>query len=122
MHAGGDTLQHMLYGFDDKNLYFALKSDFSSLEDTICQIDVSFDDNKKTFEIDLGYKKNTSGDVTYAIDHILEASIPLKLFKGAEKIFLEFKLIKNGLVIEKAPLYNAVEINIADDFKEEWIV
>ena len=46
----------------------------------------------------------------------------LKLFKGAEKIYLEFKLIQNGLVIEKAPLYNAVEINIADDFKEEWIV
>ena len=122
MHAGGDTLQHMLYGFDDKNLYFALKSDFSSLEDTVCQIDVSFDDNKKTFEIDLECKKSTSGDVTYAIDHILEASIPLKLFKGAEKIFLEFKQVKNGLVIEKAPLYNAVEINIADDFKEEWIV
>ena len=80
MHAGGDTLQHLLFGFDDKNLYIALKSDFSSLENTICQIDVSFDDNKKTFEIDLDCRKNTSDDVTYAIDHILEASIPLKLF------------------------------------------
>ena len=30
MHAGGDTLHNMLYGFDEKNLYIALKSDFSS--------------------------------------------------------------------------------------------
>lgn len=122
MHAGGDVLQKMLYGFDDKNLYIALKSDFSSLEDTILQIDISFDESKKTLEVDLGYKKNTTDSISYAIGHILEVSIPLNLFNGADKIYLEFKLVKNGLVIEKAPLYNAVEINIADDFKEEWIV
>ena len=92
------------------------------MEDTICQIDISFEEERKTFEIDLGYKKNTMNDVTYAVDHILEASIPLKLFKSAEKIYIELRLLKDGLVIEKAPLYNAVEVNIADDFKEEWIV
>ena len=57
MHAGGDILQHILYGFDDENLYIALKSDFSSIENTVCQIDVSCSDNKKTFEIDLDCKK-----------------------------------------------------------------
>ena len=122
MHAGGDTLQRLLYGFDEKNLYIALKSDFSTLTDTICQIDVSFGDEKKSFNIDLNEKKGSKHGMVYAISHILEASIPLKNFKSAEKIYLEFKLIQNGVVIEKAPLYNAVEVNIADDFKEEWIV
>ena len=105
-----------------ENLYIALKSDFSTLTDTICQIDVSFGDEKKSFNIDLNEKKGSKHGIVYAISHILEASIPLKNFKSAEKIYLEFKLIQNGVVIEKAPLYNAVEVNIADDFKEEWIV
>ena len=122
MHAGGDTLQNLLYGFDEKNLYLALKSDFSTTKDTICQIDISFGDSNKTFEIDLNQKKQTKDNIQYAINHILEAAIPLSNFKGEEKIYLEFKLIQNGIVVEKAPLYNAVEVNIADDFKEEWIV
>ncbi len=122
MHAGGDTLQRLLYGFDKTKLYLALKSDFSALSDTILHIDASFNEDKISFKIDLNKNKGSSSGVIYAINHILEISIPLSSFKSAEKIFLEFKLVKNGTVIEKAPLYNAVEINIADDFKEEWIV
>ena len=122
MHAGGDVLQHLLYGFDEKHLYLALKSDFSTLNDTICHIDISYGNEKKSFEIDLNEKKHSKNGLVYAINHILEISIPLKNFLPEEKIYLEFKLIQNGIVIEKAPLYNAVEVNIADDFKEEWIV
>lgn len=122
MHAGGDSLQRLLYGFDDTNLYLALKSDFSALKDVVLQIDVSFNEEKVTYNLDLNKTKNTQNGVKYAIDHILETALPLKHFKSAEKIFLEFKLIQKGTVIEKAPLYNAVEINIADDFKEEWLV
>lgn len=123
MHSGGNLLEKLLYGFDEENLYIALKSDFSGVKDTVCQIDITFDDNKETFEINLKDKKSKPGSaVQYAIDHILEASIPLSTFKGAEKIYLEFRLVKKNTVIEKAPLYNAVEINISDNFKEEWIV
>lgn len=121
MHSGENNLRMLLYGFDDKNLYLALNTDFSVSENVSLEIEASFEKEKKSFKIDLRERAGGSA-VKYAIANIFEAAISLKHFKNADKIFLTFRLLKNGTVIEKAPLYNAVEIDISGDFKEEWIV
>ena len=121
MHSGGDNMHKLLYGIDYDNLYLAFTDDLSQISNCILQIDVTYGDNKKTFEINLN-KSELKDHISYKIDQILEVSIPLHNFNNTDKVFLEFKILKNNTVIEKAPLYNAVEVNIKDDFKEEWIV
>lgn len=125
MHAGGGDLKRLLYAFDRENLYLALQSDFSEAAADTLELEIACGDTRETFEIELkcGSSKEVEGIKAFC-GNILEIAVPIKSFAASrhEKVYLSFKLKKEGMLVEKAPLYNAVEIDLAEDFSGDWIV
>lgn len=124
MHAGGGDLKRLLYGFDRMNLYLALTTDFANVNADVFEIEVAIGSDRKFFNINLGGGLSENKGFRCAEGNIFEVGIPLKdlAVKNDEKIYLSFKLKRGGIIVEKAPLYNAVEINIYEDFSKDWIV
>lgn len=124
MHAGGSDLKRLLFGNDSDNLYLALTTDFSTVKADTLEIEVGFGSERLSFEIALGGGFSENKGVRAFEGKIMEISLPLKFLAGAkgEKLYISFKLKRDGSVIEKAPLYNAVELDADEDFAEDWII
>ena len=124
MHAGGGELKKLFYGFDEKNLYIALDSDFREADDKELEIEVvsASGEGAVVFKARLGAKTEASGMVA-ASGPIFEAAIPIRdEWRSWKGLCLSLRLKKGSIIIEKAPLYNVVEIDISRNFAEEWII
>lgn len=124
MHAGGGDLKKLGYGFDEKNLYIALDADFREADDKELEIEILSASGEKPaiFKARLGGKIEPDG-MKAAAGPIFEAAIPIKdEWRSWKSLCLSLRLKRGNTVIEKAPLYNAVEIDISRDFGDEWII
>ncbi len=125
MHTDSAELKIMQFGFDSNNLYISLNTNFENSKNKILEIDVNTTSKNNTYAVELANEGvSTTKDVTYCINKIFEASIDItKLgITQGEKVYVSLKLVSDGTVIEKAPLYTPIEVDINDDFKSEWII
>lgn len=124
MHAGGGDLRKLLYGFDKDNLYLAIDSDFREFSGSTLEIEIVSDTggNGEIFSVALG-KNPTASGIDAACGPIFEAAVPIKPdWRQWKSLCISFRLKNGDTVVEKAPLYSAVEIDISRSFEDEWII
>ncbi len=124
MHAGGGDLKKLFYGFDEKNLYIALDADFREAGDKELEIEILSASGEKPAIFKARFDGKTEPDgMKAAAGPVFEAAIPIKdEWRSWKSLCLSLRLKRGNTIIEKAPLYNAVEIDISRDFGEEWII
>ena len=124
MHAGGGDLKKLYYGFDNKNVYIAIDTDFRESNGLVLEIEILSEtgSSSEVYKIALEENSKTKG-VKYAIGAIFEAAITIKddwrLWKN---LCLCLRLKRGDTIVEKAPLYSTAEIDISRDFTDEWII
>lgn len=124
MHAGGGDLKKMFYGFDRKNIYFAIDTDFRESNGLTLEVEILSEtgSGSEIYKILLDENSKTKG-IEYAIGSIFEASIPIKNeWRQWKNLCLSLRLKRGDTVVEKAPLYSTAEIDISRDFTDEWII
>lgn len=133
MHSSGTMLEKLYYGYDANMVYLRLDGEISHSLSGQYEVEIEITTyEKKIFILPLS---DTAGDtlgketpkgsiILYGAGKIFEAAIPFsELFKsGRGKLFVSFRIRKDGDIIEKSPLYNLVEIDTSSDFDDDWMV
>jgi alpha-amylase/alpha-mannosidase (GH57 family) len=125
MHASSNVLRKLYFGYDDKALHLRLEGDISHLPDKGYSLDIELmgDENLHiVLPLKSGVHHSDNGAVC-AFGRLLEVALPHDLLPaGSGRIYLVFRLCVNGDVAERAPLYNMVEVDLTDNFEDDWIV
>ncbi len=130
MHTDKRYLKEFFWGRDHRFLYFRLQGEMAELigSGMILQVEINcpaahcieyqFTDPPGAATMD---QAALAGLQCAAADFI-EMQIPLAALKEPQTGKVQFKLLQNGAVVEQAPLYNSVDIDISNDFLDDWIV
>jgi len=127
MHASGQLLDKLFYGFDENNLYLRFDIDLTkNIKDNLeLIIEIVAATECYTYPLNIS-DKNISLDtgVIAVFNQISEIKIPITNIKKSvtDNIYVSFTIKSNGKVIEKAPLYNKVGIDITNRFIDDWMV
>ena len=127
MHAGGDIFKKLIYGFDSDNLYLRFDTSFNDMpgEKIILQINVFSKENTTAYELNVRDKNiNLDNGVKALFDKVTKISIPIKAIRELykDKIYIQFVLKADNKVIDQAPLYNKIEVDIIENFQSDWMV
>jgi alpha-amylase/alpha-mannosidase (GH57 family) len=126
MHASSNILKKLYFGYDDKCLYLRIEGDFQNIlnKGYSLHIEVTGSTNAKfILPINEGNQTDHETGISFAIGHIFEAALPHNsLPENIGRVYLVFRLCRNGDIVERAPLYNMVEVVLTDDFDDDWIV
>ncbi len=124
MHTDSAVFTTLQFGFNSEKLYLAINADFTEVSDKVVEIDINTEKKNATYTIDLSKKKHEDSDISYSVGGVLEVAITLNSLgvHQGEKLYTSLKLLKQGTVIEKAPLYTPIEIDVFDDFRRDWLI
>ncbi len=119
MQRGAMALTRLFYGRDEKNVYIRIEG-VRSLADIEGIIGIEFynSDGKKILEIQEGTYENC------VKDKIFECSVPLDRVSEQNNVFLAVKLLKNGVVEERHPVFGFYKLKLISqsDIEKNWIV
>ncbi|HAL87095.1 MAG TPA: glycoside hydrolase [Deferribacteraceae bacterium] len=125
MHASSNILRRLFFGYDKENLYLRIEGSFNGILDNGYEIEAEITGSspaKYRIPLDTGTGGNGSG-VLWGINRIAEIALPHKnMPDNTGRIYIVFRLIKDGEAIERAPQYNMVEVDLWDNFGDDWIV
>lgn len=133
MDSSGFHFEKLFWGFDDENIYFALSGKFAELIDNgydLCvelvgsraiKIKVPFSSKyHKTDCVETGVK----GCIESAVAEVFELSLPKSCLECGCDMLLQasFEIQKDKKVIEKAPLYGSLQLEVNEKFLEDWYI
>lgn len=126
MNVGENILSGLLWGFDNKNFYFLLEmykiKDLG--EDTYLEVNILSPLKyfiKYYFEIEKIESNISDGSFNVSYDEVFEGSIALSLFE-TKRICITFSVVKDDIILDKAPVYNPLEIKFDSLDSSDWIV
>ncbi len=132
MHTDKRYLQTLFWGKDTKFLYFRLQGEVAALlnSDMVLQAEISSPDTHIIqYELDdppgrITMDNNSLAGLECAAADYIEIQIPFAALaeRPPDTINVQFTLIQQGAVVEQAPLYNAVTMDISNRFLDDWIV
>lgn len=117
-----NKFERLFYGYDKENLYLLIYGKFQEGDN----LKINFY-TQREIALELPIKRSISQInfeekiVYYGFDSVLEVKIPLKIFDFSEKIEFFLELVKDGISVEKVPIYSNFEIGI-ENFDFEWMV
>jgi len=124
MHASGDILKMLRFGFDRDYIYIAIEGDIRNIvnKDYTLTVEIIGTEEKHyNFKIKDHFKGENGAESAAA--KVFEAKIPyVDIVENKTKIYMHFMLKKGNDIIEKAPLYNMIEVETYDDFVDDWMV
>ncbi len=129
MHTDKRYLKNFFWGRDTEFLYFRLQGEIAELlgSNMILRVEIN---NPSAHCIQYTFtdpptppKMDETGLKCAAADFI-EMRIPFIILQNpqAASINVQFKLLREDTVVEQAPLYNSVNVDISDRFLDDWIV
>ncbi|MCD8493652.1 MAG: hypothetical protein LRY51_18125 [Geovibrio sp.] len=63
------------------------------------------------------------GGIKWGINRIAEIALPHRnMPDNTGRLYIIFRLLKDGEAVERAPQYNMVEVDLSDNFGDDWIV
>lgn len=127
MDKARGPVRKILYGQDDKSIYFAFDSDIKHL----CMCDslniiiepISFNESIPLKSVKKSQYKSSFGtiEIEMACKHWLEIRIDKSLVKESD-IQFRFELSQGDMVIQTLPGFGELEINLKPDYSENWFV
>lgn len=129
MHTDKRYLKNFFWGRDKQFLYFRLQGEIAELlgSGMILQTEINSPSAhciQYTFtDPPASPKMDETGLECAAADYI-EMQIPFTALKNpqAASINVQFKLLRKDTVVEQAPLYSSVDVDISTAFLDDWIV
>lgn len=133
MDSSGFHFEKLFWGFDDKNIYFAISGKFAELIDKgydLCielvgtqALKIKLPFVSKTHKMGCGESK-IEGIIESAVDEVFEISLPKSCLDCVCDTLLQvsFEIKKEGKVIEKAPLYGSLQLEVNEKFLEDWYI
>jgi hypothetical protein len=134
MHRSDPVLRDLHYGFDAGCLYLMLETsgDFSRrAEGLILEIETSAP-RKVVFSLDISKGGMTlpegsghAAGLEGVAGKVAEIRLPLDLLGAVpgQDVLMSFTLLKDGVPVEKAPMFSLVKISVPEDYDlEYWIV
>ncbi len=133
MDSGGFHFEKLFWGFDDENIYFAIKGKFDELIDKGYELSIAltgsadvsfkleFTRQSKTFSC---IQNGTLQRVEWAVGDVFEISVPKGcLACGCDSLLqASFEIQKNSKTIERAPLYGSLGLEVNEKFLEDWYI
>lgn len=121
--TASSNVMHMLYfGFDKENIYMRLDGTFREIANLGYELDVEITAGEtKHFTFPLINEYNDDRGMHSCLESVFEAALPRKFANGTEKIYVTFRLKRDGRILETAPVYNTVEIDLTHDSGRDWI-
>jgi alpha-amylase/alpha-mannosidase (GH57 family) len=133
MDSSGFHFEKLFWGFDDENIYFAISGKFAELIDNgydLCielvgsraiKVKVPFSSkHHRTDCVETGVK----GCIESAVGEVFEIGLPKSCLECGCDMLLQasFEIQKNKKVIEKAPLYGSLQLEVNEKFLEDWYI
>jgi len=112
------TISKIYFGCDEKHCYIALEGDMDAIIDSaVLEMEIS---DSKTIELPIkrSLYKNPMG-VRCMSDEIVEIEIDKAL---VEHSAINFKLFKEGKLLQLLPLYSQIEFTCLKKMKENWYI
>ena len=133
MDSGGFHFEKLFWGFDDENIYFAIKGKFDELIDKGYELSIAltgsadvsfkleFTRQSKTFSC---IQNGTLQRVEWAVGDVFEISVPKGCLACVCDSLLQasFEIQKNSKTIERAPLYGSLGLEVNEKFLEDWYI
>ncbi len=133
MDSSGFHFEKLYWGFDEENIYFAISGKFAELIDSgydLCvelvsskaiKIKVPF--SSKKYKMDC-VEAGIGGYTQSSVGEVFELSLPKSCLEcGCDKLLeASFEIQKSGKVIEKAPLYGSLQLEVNEKFLEDWYI
>ncbi len=133
MDSSGFHFEKLLWGFDDENIYFAISGKFAELIDKgydLCielvgtrELKVKLPFSSKPHKMECA-ESGIEGGIESAVDEVFEVSLPKSCLEcGCDMLLhVSFEIQKSGKVIEKAPLYGSLQLEVNEKFLEDWYI
>ena len=129
MQMGSRRFKILKYGpaySETSGVYFGLPGNFKNIENEILEIEIM---DSEIVKIIWDMKNHKILDVVGKIerekikilqDVILEMFIPYE--KEESRILVQFRIIKNGQIVEKAPMYSMATLPLTQMIEGDWII
>jgi len=133
MDSSGFHFEKLFWGFDDEKIYFAISGKFAELIDKGYDLSVELVGSRaikvkvpfsskyhRTDCVETGLK----GCIESAVAEVFELSLPKSCLECGCDVLLQasFEIQKNNKVIEKAPLYGSLQLEVNEKFLEDWYI
>ncbi len=132
MHTDKRYLKTFFWGRDTQFLYFRLQGEMAELlgSGMILQVEINspsahciqytFTDPPGEATLD----KTVQEGLKCAAADSIEIQIPFTVLKNtkAGSVNVQFRVLQKDRVVEQAPLYNSVDVDISNRFLDDWIV
>lgn len=133
MDSSGFHFEKLFWGFDDENICFAISGKFSELIDKGYDLCIELVGSKAiTIKVPFASKAHKmgcaesgiEGTIESAVADVFEISLPKSCLECSCDTLLEvsFEIQKQGKVIEKAPLYGSLQLEVNEKFLEDWYI
>jgi len=134
MDSSGFTIKKLRYGCDEKYLYLALFGNFEGMVDKDYAIGVHIVSHDKiNIKVPLakdlgGFTRHLANSEDVAFEAVVGDVVEMRIAKeslgldGTNIIEIAFELFKNDQPIERAPMYSMLEIDVSDEFLDEWFI
>ncbi len=133
MDSGGFHFEKLFWGFDDENIYFAIKGKFDELIDKGYELSIDLTGSADvSFKLEFTRQNKTLSciqngilhRVEWAVGDVIEISVPKGcLACGCDSLLqASFEIQKNSKAIERAPLYGSLGLEVNEKFLEDWYI
>ena len=133
MDSGGFHFEKLFWGFDDENIYFAIKGKFDELIDKGYELSIALTGSADvSFKLEFTRQNKTLSciqngilhRVEWAVGDVFEISVPKGcLACGCDSLLqASFEIQKNSKTIERAPLYGSLGLEVNEKFLEDWYI
>lgn len=125
MHASSNVLRRLFFGYDAENLYLRIEGAFNGAMDKGYEIETEVTGSSPAkFRIPLKTGRGENGGgIKWGINRIAEIALPHRnMPDNTGRLYIIFRLLKDGEAVERAPQYNMVEVDLSDNFGDDWIV
>ncbi|MCB4203358.1 hypothetical protein LF845_00115 [Deferribacterales bacterium Es71-Z0220] len=126
MNVGESILTSLVWGFDERNFYFCLELDKEKVneDDTFVELKIlsPFEHVIKYYFKNGKIESSISDDLFQIVyEEVLEGSIGLNLFE-TKRVSISFCVVRGGAILDRAPVYNPLEIKLDSLDSKDWLV
>ncbi len=133
MDSSGFHFEKLFWGFDDEKICFAISGKFAELIDKGYDLHIELV-GTQSIKITLPFsskahrmgceESGVSGVIESAVGEVFEISLPKSCLECTCDMLLQasFEIQKQGKVIEKAPLYGSLQLEVNEKFLEDWYI
>ena len=122
MTASSNVLHMLWFGYDTDNIFFRIDGAFRDIMSLGYELEAEITAGEtKSVIFPLVYEFSGDNGETSCCESVFEASVPRVYANGSDKMYVTFRLRRDGRIIETAPVYNTVEIDLAHDGSQDWI-